>query len=164
MKTQTFILLGLVAVEATACSRTALDNAATGANACGDKVLDGYLFDGSACPNQGFASLPGYQSTEGLGCHLDVYLISPEQTPVNDGFAVCRGEPVTSKCLLDGTGFTGFIVNASTGVADYPRASLIGSMQTTNVCAPIAKCAPMRPECEECQRQAIFVPCQVTVE
>jgi hypothetical protein len=168
MRTQTFILLGLAAVGGTACSRTTLDAAATadtaapGSNACGDKVLDGYLVDAWTCPNHSSASLPAYQSEDGRGCFLDVYL-SEQQVPAAVVPEACSGEPFTSKCLLAATGFTGFGVDF-TGVAVYPRASLVGSMQTTSVCTPIAKCAPMGPECEACKQQAIFVPCQLTVQ
>jgi hypothetical protein len=173
MRTQTFILLGLAAVGSAACSRTTLDTAATvdtatvdtvatGSNACGDKVLDGYLVDAWTCPNSFSASLPDFASKDGRGCLLDVYL--SQQVPAAAAVPeACNGEPFTSKCLLETAGFTGFGVDF-TGVAVYPRASLVGSMQTTSVCTLIAKCAPMRPECEECKQQTIFVPCQLTVE
>jgi hypothetical protein len=159
VRTQTLMFLALVAVASTACSRTALDNAVSGFSACGDKVLDGYLVDGNSCGAQALPRLPAYQSKEGLGCHLDVYL--SEQVPASTVPEACSGDPFTSKCFLESTGF---IDSASNGIAGYPRVSLVGSMQTTNVCTPIAKCAPMRPECEECQQQAIFVPCQVMAE
>jgi hypothetical protein len=173
MRTQTLILLGLAAVGSAACSRTTLDTAATvdtatvdtvatGSNACGDKVLAGYLVDAWTCPNQSSASLPAYQSEDGRGCFLDVYL-SEQQVPAAVVPEACSGEPFTSKCLLEATGFTGFAVTAF-GVAVHPRASLVGSMQTTSVCTLIAKCTPMGPECEECKQQTIFVPCQLTVQ
>jgi hypothetical protein len=158
----TLVFLALAAVASTACGRTALGNPGSGSGACGDEVLEGYLVDGDSCGAQALPRLPAYQSKNGLGCYLDVYL--SRQVPANAVLAACSGEPVTSKCFLEATGFTGFIENASTGIAEYPRAALIGSMQTANVCTPIAKCASVTPACEECQQRAIFVPCQVSVE
>jgi hypothetical protein len=159
MRTQTLMFLALAAVAGTACNRTALDNSAPGSSPCGDKVLDGYLVDGWACPHQLFSVLPAFRSKEGLSCSLDVYL--SEQVPANAIPAFCSEEPFTSKCFLEATGFIGSV---GSDIAGYPRVSLVGSMQTADVCAPIAKCAPMTPECLECQQQEIFVPCQVSAQ
>jgi hypothetical protein len=153
------VFLALAFAASAACGRTALDNPGSGSGACGDEVLDGYLVDGWECAIQGFASLPAYQSKEGFGCNLDVYL--SEQIPAGAIPAACSGEPFTSKCFLEATGF---MKSASDGIAGYPRVSLVGSMQTANVCTPITKCAPVTPTCEECQQRAIFVPCQVSVK
>jgi hypothetical protein len=164
MRAQTLLLLTLAGLGSTACSRTALDSAATGSNACGDKALDGYLVDRWTClspASQGVAlsRLPAYQSKSGLGCSLDIYL--SEQPPANAIPEVCGGEPFTSKCFLEAIGL---IEIGTRSIVGYPRVSLVGSMQTADVCTPIAKCAPMMPECEECRQQAIFVPCQATLE
>lgn len=159
MGAQPLVFLALAFAASTSCGRTALDNPGSESGACGDEVLDGYLVDGSACAKQGFASLPAYQSKEGLGCNLDVYL--SEQIPASAIPAACSGEPFTSKCFLEATGFMN---SASDDIAGYSRVSLVGSLQTANVCTPIAKCAPVTPACEECRQRAIFVPCQVSVE
>lgn len=165
MRARTLLLLTLSGVGSAACSRTTLDNAATGASACGDKVLDGYLVDAWACQNPGNSQgpsstrLPAYQSQDGLGCSLDIYL--SEQLPATAIPEVCGGEPFTSRCFLEAIGL---IEIGTRLIVGYPRVSLVGSMQTADVCSPIAKCAPMRPECEECKQQAIFVPCQATLE
>ena len=160
VRTQLLVFLALAFAASAACGKTALDNSAPGSSACGNEVLDGYLVDRDSCGAQAFPRLPAYQSKAGLDCHLDVYL--SRQVPANPVLPACSGEPVTSKCFLEGTGFTGFIENASTGIAEYPRAALIGSIQTVDVCTPIEKC--VAPACEECQKRAIFVPCQVSVE
>jgi len=157
MRTRPLLLSALAAAASTACNRTALD-------ACGDKVLDGYLVDAWACQNplsQGpsFARLPAYQSQDGRGCSLDIYL--SEQLPATATPEACGGKPLTSKCFLEAIGL---IEIGTKLIVGYPTVSLVGSMPTTSVCTPIAKCAPMRPECEECKQQAIFVPCQVTVK
>jgi hypothetical protein len=165
VRTHPLVLVALAVVSSTACFRTALDNAATGASACGDKVLDGYLVDAWACQNPGNSQgpsstrLPAYQSQDGLGCSLDIYLSEP--LPANAIPEVCGGEPFTSRCFLEAIGL---IEIGTRLIVGYPRVSLVGSMQTADVCSPIAKCAPMRPECEECKQQAIFVPCQATLE
>jgi hypothetical protein len=159
VRTQLLVLLALAFAASAACGKTALDNPGSGPGACGNEVLDGYLFDGWECAIQGFASLPAYQSKEGFGCNLDVYL--SEQIPASAIPAACSGGPFTSKCFLEATGF---MKSARDDIAGYPRVSLMGSMQTVDVCTAIAKCAPMKPACEECQKRAIFVPCQVSVE
>ena len=158
IRTQPLLLLALAAVASNACNRTALD-------ACGDKAMEGYLVDAWACQNprnsQGPSStrLPAYQSQDGLGCSLDIYL--SEQLPTNAIPEACAGEPFTSKCFLEAIGL---IEIGTRLIVGFPRVSLVGSVQTADVCTPNAKCAPMGPECEECKQQAIFVPCQVTVE
>ena len=159
MRTQTLVLLALVAVGSTACGRTGLDSAALESNACGAKVLDGYLVDGALCMNQGMIGLPGYQSKEGLRCFLDVYL--SEQVPGDHARPeACSGDPVTSKCFLEATGF---MESANQDIAGYPRVSLVGSMQTVEVCKQKELCTSKDAACTECQQQAIFVPCQATV-
>ena len=158
-RTQPLVLLALAFAASTACGRTALDNPGSGSGACGNEVLDGYLVDGSVCANQGFASLPAYQSKQRLGCNLDVYL--SERIPTSAIPAACSVEPFTSKCFLESSGF---MKSASDGIVGYPRVSLVGSLQTASVCTPITKCAPVTPACEECQQRAVFVPCQVSVE
>jgi hypothetical protein len=156
--TQPLILLALAAVASNACNRTALD-------ACGDKAMEGYLVDAWACQNplsQGpnSASLPAYQSQDGLGCSLDIYL-SEQQVPAAVVPEACSGKPFTSKCFLEAIGL---IEIGTRPIVGIPRVSLVGSMQTADVCTPNAKCAPMGPECEACKQQAIFVPCQLTVQ
>ena len=154
VKTQTLVLIALAAVEGTACYRTSLDSAATNSNACGDTVLEGYLVEGHSCPSQAFSNLPAYRSKDGLSCHVDAYL--SEQVPANLAAEGCSGEPFTSQCFLETAGFT---ENPSDSPIRYTRVSLVGSMQTVQVCKLVRMCTA--PECTECQQQAVFVPCQV---
>jgi hypothetical protein len=153
MRTQTLVLLALVAVGSTACGRTGIDNAVPESTACGDKVLDGYLVEGYLCANQANPRLPAYQSKQGLACFLDVYL--SKQVPVSFPPEACSGEPVTSGCFLEATGF---IESVSSDIAGYPRVSLVGSMKTVEVCT----LCTAKDACTECRQQAVFVPCQVT--
>ena len=153
MKIQTLGFLALAAAGSAACTRTALDN--PGSSSCGDQVLEGYLVSGFACLNSADPSLPGYQSTQGSACYLDVYL--SDQVPAHFPPEACSAGRLTSECLLDSAGFAESLSN---GPVRYPRVLLVGSMQTVEVCTPVEKCTS--PSCSSCQPSPIFVPCQVT--
>jgi len=121
---------------------------------CGDVVLEGYLV--TNCPWQAYPWLEDKKSSFGGNCSLDIWLYeSQPEGPIPE---ICRninntGQPLTSKCLLEG------ITSFDPWGDKYPRVTLVGTYKKMKVCNLLRKC--LEPECSECSEENVFTPCEV---